>query len=80
MMAGLLGRCLHILVGVEVGDMGDEVFVDTVLAVGTADARLLHAGMEALDGLEVLAVDVGLAELQFAAGLHGDIQILGEDA
>jgi len=43
--------------------MGDEVLLDAVLTVSTADAALLHAGMEALDGLEVLAVDVGLAEL-----------------
>ena len=70
---------LHILVGVEVGDVGDEIFVDTVLAVGTANTRFLHTSMEALDGLEVLAVDIGLAELQFAAGLHGDVEILGED-
>ena len=28
----------------------------------------------------MLAVDVGLAELQFAAGLHGGVQIVGEDA
>ena len=59
--------------------MGDEVFVDTMLAVGTANTRLLHTSMEALDGLEVLAVDVGLTELQFAAGLDSDVQVLGED-
>ena len=59
--------------------MGDEVFLDAVLAVGTADTTLLHTCMEALDGLEVLAVDVGLAELQLAAGLHSHVQVLGED-
>ena len=59
--------------------MRDEVFLDTMLAVGTADTALLHTCVEALDGLEVLAVDVGLAELEFAAGLHSDVQVLGED-
>ena len=60
--------------------MGDEVFVDTVLSVGTADTRFLHTSVEALNGLEVLAVDIGFAKLQFAAGLHGNIEVLREDA
>ena len=34
----LVCRALHVLVGVEVGDVGDEVLVDAMLAVGTADA------------------------------------------
>ena len=60
--------------------MGDEVFVDAVLTIGTADTRFLHTSVETLNGLEVLAVDVGFAELQFAAGLHGNVEVLGEDA
>ena len=43
--------------------MRDEIFLNAVLAVGTADTTLLHTSVEALDGLEVLTVDVGLAEL-----------------
>ena len=60
--------------------MGDEILLYAMLTVGTADATLLHTGMEALDSLEVLAVDIGLAELQFAAGLDSHVQVLGEDA
>ena len=59
--------------------MCDEIFLNTVLTVGTADTTLLHTCMEALYGLEVLTVDVGLAELEFTAGLRGDVQVLGED-
>ena len=59
--------------------MRDEIFFNAVLAVGTADTTLLHTSVEALDGLEVLTVNVGLAELKFAAGLCGDVQVLGED-
>ena len=36
--------------------------------------------MEALDGLEMLTVDIGLAKLKFTTGLHGNVQVLGEDA
>ena len=59
--------------------MRDEIFFNAVLAVGTADTTLLHTSVEALDGLEVLTVDVGLAKFKFAAGLRGDVQVLGED-
>ncbi len=48
-----------------------RVLVQAVLAVGPAHAGLAHARMEALHGLEVLAVDVGLAEVDLAHGLHG---------
>ena len=60
--------------------MGDEVFVNAMLTVSTADTRLLHTSVEALDGLEMFTIDVSLAELQFAAGLHGYVQVLCEDA
>ena len=70
---------LHIFVSVEIGDVCDEIFLNTVLTVGTADTTLLHTSMETLDGLEVLTVDVGLAEFEFTAGLRGDVQVLGED-
>ena len=60
--------------------MGDEIFLDTMLAVSTTDARLLDSGMESLYGFEVLTVDIGLAKLQFATGLGGNIEVIGEDA
>ena len=44
--------------------MGLEVFHEAVLAVRAANARLAPSGVEALHGLEVFAVDVGLAKLQ----------------
>ena len=59
--------------------MGDEVLLDAVLAVGTTYATLLHTGMEALHGLEVLAVDVGLAKLQFTGHAGGCVNIFRED-
>jgi len=71
---------LHILVSIEIGDVGNQVFLYAVLAIGTTDTTLLYTSVETLDGLEVLSVDVCLTKLQFAAGLGGDVQILGEDA
>ena len=44
--------------------MGAQIFLYPMLAVGTADTALLHSCVEALDGLEVLAVDLGFANLQ----------------
>ena len=64
---------------VKISDMGDEVFLDTMLTVGTTNTTLLYTGVEALHSLEVLTVDVGLTKLQFAACLYCNIQILGED-
>ena len=71
---------LHILVSIEISNVCNEILVNAMLTIGTTDTALLHTSMEALDGLEVLAVDVGLAKLQLAAGLYSNIQILGEDA
>ena len=71
---------LHIVVGIEVGDVRDEILVDAMLTVCTADSALLHACMEALNGLKVLSVDVGFAKLQFAACLNSHIQVFCEDA
>ena len=51
----------------EVDDMCVEVFLQTMLAISATDTALLHTGMEALDGLEVEAVDIGFSELQFTA-------------
>ena len=59
-------RHLLLIVSVEVSDVGNEVFLDAVLTVSTTDAALLDTCMEALHGLEVFAVDVGLAKLEFA--------------
>ena len=60
--------------------MGDEILFNAVFAVGTANAALLHTGMEALHGLKVLAVDIGLAKLQFTGYAGSGVNVLGEDA
>ena len=39
--------------GVHVDHLCDEVLLHAMLAVGSTDAALLHAGMESLHGLEV---------------------------
>ena len=50
-----------------------------MLAVSTTDTALLHTCVEALDCLEVEAVDIGLAKLQLSAAACSDVQIVGED-
>ena len=59
--------------------MSDEIFLNTMLSVGTTDTTLLHASMEALNSLEVFAVDVCLTEFQFATSLDCNVQIFCED-
>ena len=63
---------------VEIDNLRNEVFLHTVLTVGTTDTTLLHTGMEALDGLEVHAVDIGLAEFNLTADAGGGVNVLGE--
>ena len=60
-----------IVVSVEVGDMGDEILLNTMFSVSTADTRFFHSSMESLHRLEMLTVDVGLAKLQFTRHLRG---------
>ena len=55
---------LFVEVIVHVDDVGLEILLKAVLAVGAADAGLAPSGMEALHGLEVFAIHVGFAELQ----------------
>ena len=69
-----------LIVSVEVSDVGNEVFLDAVLTVCTTDAALLDTCMEALHSLEVFAVDVGLAKLEFAGHAGSGVEVLGEDA
>ena len=69
-----------LVVSVEVSDVGNEVFLDAVLTVCTTDAALLDTCVEALHGLEVFAVDVGLAKLEFAGYAGGGVEVFGEDA
>ena len=57
--------------------MAMGVLVQAMLAIGPADPRLARTGMEALHGLEVLAVDVGLAEIQRPGGMQCGIQVAG---
>ena len=45
-----------------------RVFVETVFAVGSADARLATTSMEALHGLKVFTVNISLPESNFVAG------------
>ena len=78
-MVALDGEVL-LIVSVEVSDVGNEVFLDAVLTVCTTDAALLDTCMEALHGLEVFAVDVGLAKLEFAGYAGSGVEVLGEDA
>ena len=72
-------KCYVLLVvSVEISNMGDGVFLDTMLTIGTTDTRLLDASVEALHGLEVLAVDVSLAEFQFTSYAGSCVDVLGE--
>src|SRR5664279_4425406 len=63
----------------NVDHVGPGVLVEAVLSVGAPDARLSPARVESLHRLEVLAVDVRLAELDLLAGAHGDVEVRGVD-
>ena len=63
----------------EIGDVSREILFHTMLAVSTTDTTLLHSCVEALDCLEVEAVDIGLAKLQLTTAAGGNIQVVGED-
>src|ERR1017187_2769687 len=54
--------------------MGREVFLQAVLAVGAADAGFAPSSVKALHGLEVFAIHVGLAALEFVRSTHGCIE------
>ena len=62
----------------DVNDLRVKVLHQTVLAIGSADATLAPSGMEALDGLEVETVDVGLAEEQLGPGALNEAVVIGE--
>lgn len=49
--------------------------MEAVFAVGTTDAGFSPTGVVALHGLKILAVDVGLAEVDFAAGFHRRVEV-----
>src|SRR5438445_196961 len=67
-------RALHI------DDVSLGELVEAVFAIGAADAAFAPAGVEALHGLEVFAVDVGLAEVDLLAGAEGGVEVAGVDA
>ena len=62
----------------EVCNVGTEIFLNTVLAVGSTYAALLDTGMEALDGLEMETVDIGLAEFEFTDAFGGAVDVVCE--
>jgi len=55
--------------------VGLRALVEAVFAIGASDAALAPAGVEALHGFEILAVDIGLAETKLPAGPHWDVEI-----
>src|ERR1035437_3109485 len=67
----------HVVVHVD--HVSLEEFLQSMASVRPANARLAPTRMEALHGLEVFAVHVGLAELQFVGSAHGRVQAAGED-
>lgn len=60
--------------GVRLGE-----FVKSMLTVCASDARLAAARMEALHGLEILPVNVSLAEPKVATCLKGGIDVVRVD-
>ncbi len=64
------------LMGLEVGYVCAEVFFNTVLTIGAADAALLDTGMESLDGFEMETVDVGFAKFKFSYATGSTINIV----
>ena len=59
--------------------VADEEFFKAEFAVVAAQAGLADARMEALEGLEVLAVYIGLAVVQLVQGAHDGIPVGGID-
>ncbi len=55
--------------------MGLGEFQNTMLSVGAADTGFANTRMETLHGLEILAVDIGLAEADLATGAHRQIEV-----
>ena len=53
----------QLIVGLDVGDVGLHVFHQAVFTVCSANVGVASPGMEAVDGLEVLTVDVGFPVL-----------------
>ena len=56
--------------GLQIHHLRLQVFVQAMFTISPANPGLTPASVEALHRLEVLAVDVGLAEAQFARRLH----------
>src|ERR1700722_4673083 len=56
----------------------EELF-QSVRSVGTTNPGFAPAGMEALHGLKMFAIDVSLAELQFVCRSHGNVEVLSKD-
>src|SRR3990172_6084212 len=63
----------------HVHDVGQQVFVKAMLAVGAPDAALAPARVETLHRFKVLAVDVCLTEANFPASLQGNVQVTSVD-
>src|SRR6266487_1640792 len=53
-----------------------RVFQESVFAVRAANAGVLPSRVKGLDGLRVLAIDIGFTELEFVAGAHVHVQAL----
>src|SRR3974390_1048541 len=64
-------------VALKINDVRLQKFGEAMLAVGAADSTLSPAGVKALHGFEVLAVDVGFTEADLAAGPQGDVEVAG---
>ena len=70
---------LGVQVIVDVADVGLEEFFKAEFAVVAAQTGLADACVEALEGFEVLAVDIGLAVVQLVEGAHDGIPVGGVD-
>src|SRR5712691_358214 len=60
----------------NVDDAPLRVFQESMFAVRAADAGVLPSRVKGLDGLRVLAVDIGFTELEFVTGTHRHVQAL----
>src|SRR5882724_11598465 len=63
----------------HIHDVGIHEFIQAVPAIRAADSRLAPTRMKALQRLEILPIDVGLAKSQFVARSHRGIEVAGVD-
>ena len=73
--AHLLFAAIAFGVVLQINHVGLRVFIKAVLAVSAANTGFAPAGVVALHGLEIFAVDIGLSKTELVAGAHRYVDV-----